>query len=131
MRVSIGLLILLAVSAGAHGQAAAPARFEAASIKLNANLDAPRRLAVDPRRFTATAIPLVDLIRYAYGVESRASRSQVSGGPAWLATARFDIVATSTGQPTPAMLKSLLDERFAVVAHVERRDAPVDVMRLD
>ena len=64
-----------------------------------AEAQALRRTVVDPGRFTATGVPLADLIRYAYGFNALASQSQVVDGPSWMATARFDIVSTSTGAP--------------------------------
>ena len=85
-----------------------------ASVKLNTRPDGPRDLLVDPGRFTATGVLLVDLIRYAYAFNSPASQSQVTGTAAWVSTTRLDIVATSKGQPTLAMLRALLEERFKV-----------------
>jgi len=66
---------------------------------------------------------LADVIRYAYGFNALTSQSQVIGGPSWITTSRFDIAATSKGQPTLGMLKALLQDRFKVVAHMETREA--------
>ena len=44
-------------------------------------------------RFTTVNVPLWDLIRQAYGLQ----RSQLVGGPDWIETARFDIVAKAEG----------------------------------
>jgi len=99
-------------------------KFEVASVKPSAATATTPNLIVDPGRFTATGVALADLIRYAYGFNSLASQSQVTGGPPWITTTRFDIVATSKGQPTLSMLKALLEERFKVAAHIESREAP-------
>ena len=44
-------------------------------------------------RFTTVNVPLWELIRRAYGLQ----RSQLVGGPDWIETARFDIVAKGEG----------------------------------
>ena len=68
-----------------------------------------------------TALPLLD--------------SQVIGGPDWLDTDKFDIVATTPAstQPTPPpaarqMALRLLLERFKLKAHWETRELPVYVL---
>lgn len=52
---------------------------------------------------------------------------RVVGGPDWIASARFDIVArTPEGVPRDiAMLRTLLAERFALKTHTETRQIPV------
>ena len=83
----------------AEAQTLPATTFEVASVKPNTRADGSRGIVVDPGRFTATGVPLADLIRYAYGFNALASQSQVVDGPSWMATARFDIVSTSTGEP--------------------------------
>ena len=68
-----------------------------------------------------TALPLLD--------------SQVIGGPDWLDTDKFDVVATTPAstQPTPPpqsrqMALRLLLERFQLKAHWETRELPVYVL---
>src|SRR5258708_5280660 len=60
---------------------------------------------------------MLDLISTAYGLDP----SNVQGGPPWLETDRFDIVAKAppkTAQATlKLMLRSLLAERFNLVTH--------------
>lgn len=67
---------------------------------------------------------MVDLIANAYGVESE----KVVGGPYWLETDRFDILAKAPTAVTPAntklMLRSLLADRFKLVTHNE--DKPMN-----
>ncbi len=50
-------------------------------------------------------------------------------GPAWLATDHFDVVAKmpdgSTKDDAPAMLRSLLADRFKLAAHKETKEHPV------
>jgi len=75
--------------------------------------------------FAAINVPLRTLIRQAYQVQG----FQVVGGPSWITSDRFDIVA-KTGPPAPTrgsdlMMQSLLAERFKLAAHKETRELPV------
>lgn len=115
----------------AHAQIALAETFEVSSVKVDTQLDGPRGITVDPGRFIATGAILSDLVRYAWGFTWLTSQSQVVGGPAWMATTRFDIVATSKGLPSLTMLKALLQDRFKVTAHVESRDSAVYALTFD
>jgi bla regulator protein blaR1 len=101
------------------------------SVKANTQPDARPRIVVDPGRFTATGALLSDLVRYAWGFSSLTSQTQVVGGPAWMTTARFDIISTTKGLPSLTMLKALLQDRFKVRAHVESRDTAVYALVMD
>jgi uncharacterized protein (TIGR03435 family) len=135
LRVSMAVVAVVAALlcsiADCAAQAAPAATFDVASVKPNNGSDGAGSIVVDPGRFTATGVVLTDLIRYAYGFNSLTSRSQVVGGPSWITTARFDIVATSNGEPTLGMLKALLEDRFKVMTHIESRDAAVYALVLD
>lgn len=76
-------------------------------------------------RLTATQATLRDLIRRAYDVQD----VRIAGGPDWMASDRFDVAAASEAgggvDRLQAMLRSLLQERFALRAHVETRDVPI------
>ncbi len=79
----------------------------------------------DPGRFTTALVTLRSLVVAAFNV----TPWRVSGGPAWLDTDGFDIVATypadtSTNQ-VELMLQTLLADRFRLKVHHEQRDAPV------
>jgi uncharacterized protein (TIGR03435 family) len=126
----------------AQGGAAAPA-FEVASIKPNNSGDGRVMLGNQPGRFTATNVTLRMLIRNAYQLQD----FQISGGPGWLTSDHFDIVAKieSTVQdsinaarggigpsvpgqgpnPLQLMVRSLLAERFKLVVHTEAREQPI------
>jgi uncharacterized protein (TIGR03435 family) len=65
----------------------------------------------------------VDLIATAYDVEN----DSVFGGPSWLDSDRFEILAkapTSTDAERRLMLQSLLSERFGLV--IRKEDKPLD-----
>jgi uncharacterized protein (TIGR03435 family) len=76
-------------------------------------------------RFTATNVSLGMLVREAY----QRSRFEIVGGPDWMDTARFDVLAISDLGTTPerlrVMLRQLLEERFGVRVHLQTRDLPV------
>lgn len=115
----------------AHAQIPLAETFDVSSVKVNTKIDGPRGITVDPGRFTATGALLSDLVRYAWGFSSLTAQSQVIGGPAWMTSTRFDIVATTKGLPSLTMLRALLTDRFKVVAHVESRDTDVYALVLD
>ena len=81
--------------------------------------------------------PLSSLITMAYGLQ----RYQMVGGPSWINSDRFDINAKAEDGPevptprgTPSrqqlMLRALLKERFALVAHNETRELPLSYLVL-
>jgi uncharacterized protein (TIGR03435 family) len=130
MKVAALALVLAIVAAGVAGAQAAET-FEVASVKANTTAGVTANIVVDPGRFVATGVALADLIRYAYGFSSLTSQSQVVGGPSWITSSRFDIVATSKGLPSLAMLKALLEDRFKVAGHIESRETPAYLLLVD
>jgi uncharacterized protein (TIGR03435 family) len=61
-----------------------------------------------------------------------ARRTEVTGGPGWLDTERYDVLAKSEGtaQSAAPMLRTLLEERFKVKVHREAKDSPVYILRV-
>src|SRR4051812_41210979 len=57
------------------------------------------------------------LIRIAYG----STGAQIAGGPGWIASDGYDIVAKVTGDQAAA-LKLLLEDRFHLQVHTEKRE---------
>jgi uncharacterized protein (TIGR03435 family) len=78
-------------------------------------------------RIAAGNVSLFELVRTAFAVHFY----QIVG-PSWLREARFDIQATfppeAGREHVPAMLRTLLEERFGLVVRIEAR--PVDVYEL-
>jgi uncharacterized protein (TIGR03435 family) len=74
---------------------------------------------------TVTSITPSMLIRGAFDLYE----NEMFGAPGWTASERFDINAAFEGEGTPARLaamrRTLLEERFALKAHLETRDAPI------
>jgi uncharacterized protein (TIGR03435 family) len=103
-----------------------PLAFEVASIKPAAQGNRTRIAFPNGGRFTATSMALKTLLGVAYDVRE----FQISGGPAWITSERFDIAATSdkpgaTTRDVVMMLQTLLTERFKLALHRETRDSQV------
>jgi uncharacterized protein (TIGR03435 family) len=79
----------------------------------------------DPGRVTYTFTTILNLMADAYSVKSY----QVSGGPKWLNSEQFDIVAKvpegATKEQVQVMLQNLLAERFKLTLHRETKELPV------
>ena len=106
--------------------------FEVASVK--ANKTGPMAMMAMrpvPGTFNMTNVPLRLLLMQAY----RISPYQLVGGPGWLDSERFDIVAKSpvgaSFDQTMLMLRGLLAERFKLKVHGETRDAQIYALVLD
>ncbi len=133
------LLVLLGahlapVRQGFQAAGAGPT-FEVVSVKLNTSGDLRASMAVQPGgRFNASNVSARTLVSYAYQLQE----SQVLGGPSWLDSDHFDIIARAAenqllsppvpGGPPPTirlMVRALLADRFSLVAHTETRELPV------
>jgi uncharacterized protein (TIGR03435 family) len=123
--IVIGALNAPVLRAQSAAGAAAGSSFEAASIKPNRSADLGWRLEPQPGgRLTGTNAPAAALIRFAYDLPE----FLVVGGPDWLRSDRFDVVAKAEGDPPVEqkrlMLRRLLAERFRLTAHTETRELP-------
>ena len=113
---------LIVLTGLAYGQTPLPS-FEAADVhpspkNPNPNIQSLGGFARGGRYQFKNAT-MVDLIANAYSVEPE----KVVGGPFWLETDRFDVLAKAPMSVTPAntklMLRSLLADRFKLVTHNE------------
>src|SRR5437588_8067143 len=126
---------LVAANAGSQ-QAADEASFEVASVKPNKTGDGRISLFFQPGgRFVATGVTLRMLIGAAYGEAQPLADFRLIGGPNWIGSDRFDIIAKAPGDPQPGpqgpppamfkMLRTLLNERFRLAVHNESRQLPL------
>ncbi len=125
----IGILVVMACAAWSQTPAAsqnsAPA-FEVATIKpVSPDEKAGRYITMQgTNRFIAKYYTLKLLIAAAYNLSPKV----VSGGPAWIDSDHFDIVAETPGDKQPArpeqmaLLRSLLADRFKLSFHREPKD---------
>ena len=131
---TIIIALLLASSAVAAGQQASQPTFDVISIKPS-QAGAPNRVPrISPGRVEIFNTTLKGLIRMAYSRFAFDTR-EIAGGPSWIDSERFDLIATmdrppqpdATGMPTElvGMLRALIEERFAVRTHNERREGDV------
>jgi uncharacterized protein (TIGR03435 family) len=126
----LATIVLVAITAlGGLFAAQAPPSFDAASVKPNTSGDWRKSIGPAPGgRFLATNNTLRDLIPFAFGVPQAMAAIRIVGGPNWIDEDRFDVVAKVDGTWTPqqmsAMLRGLLVDRFALVAHRETREMP-------
>jgi uncharacterized protein (TIGR03435 family) len=100
--------------------------FEVASVKVNHAPGGHVSVSSAGGRYSATGVTLSLLIRMAYDVQE----DQIAGGPPWMNTEYFDVLATEGAVPArptrrSLMLRALLSERFNLTVHTEVRDRPV------
>jgi uncharacterized protein (TIGR03435 family) len=125
--VNLDLTRLLAQTGGELPQ------FEVASVKPNKLNNGLVTIGSRGLRYTALGVSLRQLIRLGYQVQD----FQIVGGPGWLDSDRFDIVARdesgASGQfateqapnRSSLMIRALLAERFKLIVHKETRDMPI------
>jgi uncharacterized protein (TIGR03435 family) len=106
--------------------AATPPVFEVADVHVSAPGSTPTGGFAAGGRFELRGATMLDLITTAYGVEPEV----VIGGPGWLNTDRFDIIAkaasASASQETlQAMLQALLADRFKLEVRHDLKEMPV------
>lgn len=107
-----------------------PLTFEVASVKPSAPGGRGGLIRPMPGNTTyhAEGVPLRLIMTVAYTVTDR----QIVGGPAWIATDRFDIEAKAarprTNDELHIMLQHLLEERFHMKLRHEMREEPVYAM---
>jgi len=130
-------LILIAALAVAFGQSPTVSKeFDVVSVKPSApdehNSFMSQRLPGGNLRLIG--LPLRMMIMRAYDVKA----FQVSGGPDWVRTDRWDVLAKAEGvedRLTPAqerpMLQALLRNRFQLKVHIETKEMPVYALAVD
>ncbi len=107
------------------GQSVPSPAFEAASVKQSVSQDQPSSFQTSSNAVTITSYRLQFLIPSIYNVPVYA----VSGGPNWLSSNRYDIIArapeSSSKEQLGLMLQQLLVDRFKLKFHREQKDLPV------
>lgn len=131
-----GMILLTSISATAQPQP--KLEFEVASIKPNATGENGMRIQTTPGRYIAKNLTARALIMNAFNVKD----FQIGGGPAWIASDRFDVDAKTGNADDPedakstkaemlakadqirSMMQSLLADRFKFKMHEESKEAP-------
>jgi len=127
----IGLGIVLGATA-LFGQNPARPSFEVASIRPSAPGPPQQGVAgarIDGAQFRTAYLTLKDYIGLAY----RLKLYQISG-PDWIGTDRFDVAATLPEGTLPAqipnMMGTLLEERFQLKLHREKKEFPIYALEI-
>lgn len=129
VRAIAGLAVC--VSGAVYGQSAVTRQFEVASVKPSNADPSSSGINTGHGRLDANNVTLKRCIMGAYGVGPQ----QISGGPDWLESDRFEISAKAD-QPINddavlmVMLQGLLAERFKLLLHRETRTLPAFVLEV-
>jgi uncharacterized protein (TIGR03435 family) len=134
------LVVPIAIATPGPAQTIPPPSFEVATVKpVDARNPHPPSVLISGDQFSATGLTLQELIKIAYDMNYSADR-QVSGGPAWVGSARFDIDAKEDaalsetlhklpseqrGAELRQMLQELLAERFKLLVHHQSSELSV------
>jgi uncharacterized protein (TIGR03435 family) len=126
-------LSIVALTATAQSPTPAAAAFDVVSVKRNTS-EGPMRMRNTPGNFSAASVPVGQLIRMAYQLQD----FQIVGLPDWANTERFDVEGrfepgpAAPGQPPTmlAVLRTLLRDRFGLVARTESRELPILVLKV-
>ena len=103
--------------------------YDVTSVKLNTSGTFLVKMMTPPGRFSATNVTLKMVLRLAFG---NPPDFRMIGLPNWADTDRFDIEAS--GGPTNGtfsleqsrlMIRSLLEDRFKLKTHTEKRELPI------
>jgi uncharacterized protein (TIGR03435 family) len=100
-------------------------QFEVATVKPSQSSEAGGTIQVSPSGMVnLTNFPVMTLLQFSYNV----LRRQISGGPSWLESERFDIVGKPDMEGSPnmsqvrEMLQKLLADRLHLSVHHEKKD---------
>src|SRR6185369_10440530 len=123
------LFVAIALCSAAFAQSdASQAVFDVADVHVSPPGSNDNFGFLRPGRVELRGKTLLGLIRLAYDVDDE----KVSGGPSWLDTARFDIIAKAapgtSQEALKTMLQNLLAERFKLTTHKEEKQLPVFVL---
>jgi uncharacterized protein (TIGR03435 family) len=126
---TVGLTAALATAVRAQDQPSPPV-FEVAAIKPHNPSDAGGGFRFQHGRLTISNTELKVLVMSAYGV----NQFQISGGPNWMDSERFAILAQAPGgsdhRHLSPMLQALLADRFKLALHRETRETTVYALAL-
>jgi bla regulator protein blaR1 len=120
------LTLICVIAAAVQVPGASQLSFEVASIRPNNSENRSSDFSTNATgRFNATNVTVKSLLITAYKLQEY----QLVGGPPWLGTDRYDIVAKpeekASADEVLEMIKTLLAERFKLRLHHETRELPV------
>lgn len=118
-------IVFIAAILAAAGALSGADSFELADVHVSPHSDNPSiRIFNRGGRYELLGATMVDLVGAAYGV----APDRVSGGPSWLESDRFDVIAkipdNATAELLKPMLRNLLAERFGLAVHDDKALRP-------
>ncbi len=129
-RILLAAAVALFAAGVAVAQSPATPAFDIADVHLSVHAANPNMQGGVLRagRYEVRQATMVDLIRTAYGVDA----DKVLGGPSWLESDRFDVIAkappSATQDTVKLMLQALLADRFKLVVHMDSKPMPAFVL---
>jgi uncharacterized protein (TIGR03435 family) len=133
------LSVLLSPAARIFAQAATAPSFEVATIKPSDPNSPGGGIGFSDSKFTTKGQTVKGMMKLAYNLNI-GTDSQISGGPSWLGTTKWDIVAKMDDETVAAlpklsnvqrrervelMVQTLLADRFKLKVHHETKELPV------
>ena len=116
--------------------------FEVATIRPSDPNKPGASLMMSSDKFETESQTLIGILKFAYNL-NLGGNQQISGGPAWVGSAKFDITAKEDAEtiaalqnlpkeqraePVRLMVQKLLAERFKLKVHHETKELPVYAM---
>ncbi len=120
----------LAMAAMFGGAALGQPAFEMADVHVSAHSNNPtmRIGKVRAGQYELRTATMLDLISRAYDINA----TNIAGGPSWIETDRFDVIAKVPVDTTPeslkVMLQKLLADRFQLVVHNDNKSMTAYVL---
>jgi uncharacterized protein (TIGR03435 family) len=106
--------------------------FVASTVRPSNPLQPGKGVSSRGSRFAAVNYTLKDFIEYAWVVHPH----QIEGGPDWIDKETYDLLAMLPSSPRPKsdqmrrMTQTVVDKRFLLKFHIEKRDMPVYVLQV-
>jgi uncharacterized protein (TIGR03435 family) len=134
LRIAVTVLFVTLSSGAVSGQTDRPTAraFEVVDAHIRPGTVTPFSFGggITGDKFVLRNATMIELIAAAYGVDG----DRVIGGPAWLDTDRFDVIAKAPPKTSPEMMKLMLQgalaERFKLVIHSDVRPMPAYVLAI-
>jgi uncharacterized protein (TIGR03435 family) len=131
---SAGAACLLITTGIVLAQPARTPVFEVASVKTTTSRTDARGVRVQPGRLIIDGLTAREIVAFAYDIPNPLRLSRIAGGPNWLDSDRFSILAKTDGNASSdrvrLMLRALLADRFHLLARTARLERPIYALML-
>ena len=131
---SLGVACLLITTGIVLAQPARTPVFEVASVKTTTSQTDARGVRVQPGRLIIDGLTAREIVAFAYDIPNPLRLSRIAGGPNWLDSDRFSILAKTDGNASSdrvrVMLRALLADRFHLLARTARLERPIYALML-